>query len=128
MISIGEKMAGKRAVRVGDQVLREIAVLLLEKVEDPRVGGVTLTGIEMTNDLKEGRVFYSAIGGEEEIRKAKQGLDSARGFIKREIGRRLSLRYVPEIIFVHDPTLEKGSRMDRLFDKLRVDEPHDVSE
>ncbi len=111
-------LAGKRAVRVGDHILREIAVLLLEKVRDPRVQGVTLTGIHLSDDLKAARVYYSVIGEKEEIGRSQAGLDSAKGFIKREIGLRSALKYVPEITFVHDPSLEKGSRMDKLFEKI----------
>jgi ribosome-binding factor A len=111
-------LAGKRAVRVGDYILKEIAVLLLEKVKDPRVQGVTLTGIRLSDDLKAARVYYSVMGAKEEIARSQAGLDSAKGFIKREIGMRAALRYVPEITFVHDPSLEKGSRMDKLFEKI----------
>ena len=111
-------LAGKRAVRVGDYILKEIAVLLLEKVKDPRVRGVTLTGIRLSDDLKAARVYYSVMGAKEEIGRSQAGLDSAKGFIKREIGMRAALRYVPEITFVHDPSLEKGSRMDKLFEKM----------
>ena len=115
-------LAGKRAVRVGDQILREIAVLLLEKVKDPRVRGVTLTGIHLSNDLKEGKVYFSVLGDRNHINSVQRGLESAKGFIKREIGLRLSLRYVPEIKFVYDSSLEKGSQMDRLFEELRREE------
>ena len=111
-------LAGKRAVRVGDHILREIAILLLEKVEDPRVQGVTLTGIRLSDDLKAARVYYSVMGEKEQISRSQAGLDSAKGFIKREIGLRAALRYVPEITFVHDPSLEKGSHMDKLFEEI----------
>jgi len=121
-------LAGKRAVRVGDQILKEISLLLLEKVKDPRVNGVTITGISLSNDLKLARVYYSVIGEENQIVKAQAGLDSAKGFIKRKMGSRLSLRYIPEISFVHDPSLESGSYMDRLLDELKADESRDVSE
>ncbi|MCP4665903.1 MAG: 30S ribosome-binding factor RbfA [Deltaproteobacteria bacterium] len=111
-------LAGRRAVRVGDRILKEIAILLLEKVQDPRVRGVTVTGIRLSDDLKAARVFYSVMGEKEQIGRSQAGLDSAKGFIKREIGLRAALRYVPEITFVHDPSLEKGSRMDKLFEDI----------
>ncbi len=112
-------LPGKRAVRVGDLILREIAFLLLEKVKDPRVRGVTLTGIKLTDDLKSAKVFFSALGEQEEIERARSGLDSARIFIKREIGRSMQLRYVPNLDFVHDTSLANGSRMEKLFEELR---------
>ena len=119
-------LAGKRVQRVGDQILREIAVLLLEKVKDPRVRGVTLTGIRLSNDLKEARIFYSFMGDAGELKRIHGGLESAKGFIKREIGLRLALRYVPAITFVHDSSLERASQMEKIFEKLRRDEPKDA--
>jgi ribosome-binding factor A len=109
---------GKRAIRVGDQLLREIADLLVKKVKDPRVRGTTLTGIRLTNDLKIARVYFSVMGDREDVLKAQKGLDSAKGFIKRGVGLRLELKYMPDIIFEHDPTLEIGDHMEKLFQRL----------
>jgi ribosome-binding factor A len=120
-------LAGKRAVKVGEQILRGVADLLMHKVKDPRIKGVTLTGIDLSNDLKHTKIFYSVIGNQDEVIKAQSGLDSAKGYIKREIGLRTELRYVPDIIFEHDPTLETGDRMERLFDKLRIEETGESS-
>jgi ribosome-binding factor A len=111
-------LAGKRSVRVGDQIQREISFLLLEKVKDPRVYGVTVTGIKVTNDLKLAKVYYSLLGGKNQIERAQAGLDSAKGFIKKEIGLRMALRYVPEIRFIHDPSLETGSQLERVFEEI----------
>jgi ribosome-binding factor A len=115
-------LGGKRAVRVGDQILRWISVLLLERVKEPRVKGVTLTGIRLSEDLKQARIYYSLLGDDDVIKRAQAGLDSAKGFIKKEIGRGLGLRYVPDIQFIHDPSLEKGSHLESLFEKIRRDE------
>jgi ribosome-binding factor A len=121
-------LAGKRAKRVGDQILKEIAVLLLEKVRDPRVEGVTLTGIHLSNDLKLARVYFSVLGGQKGVDRGQKGLDSAKGFIKREIGHRMDLRYVPELMFLHDRSLESGSRLERILEKLKEEEPEDDTE
>jgi len=110
--------SGKRAVRVGDLILRELAFLLLEKVKDPRIRGVTLTGIRLSNDLKQAKVFFSVLGEKEDVEKALKGLNSAKGFIKRQIGERMELRYVPEILFVHDASLETGSHLEKVFESL----------
>jgi ribosome-binding factor A len=115
-------LAGKRAVRVGDQILKEIAILLLNRVKDPRVQGVTMTGIDLSNDLKLARVYFSVMGNKSEIERALAGLNSAKGFIKREIGLRMQLRYVPEIKFLHDASLESGSHLDRIFEEIEKDE------
>jgi ribosome-binding factor A len=115
-------LGGKRAVRVGDQILRWISVLLLERVKEPRVKGVTLTGIRLSEDLKQARIYYSLLGDVDVIKRAQAGLDSAKGFIKKEIGRGLGLRYVPDIQFIHDPSLEIGSHLESLFEKIRREE------
>ena len=116
-------LPGRRASRVGDLILREIADLLMTKVKDPRVKKTTLTGIIVSKDLRYARVFYSLIGEEQEILEAQKGLDSARGFIKREIGLRMDLKYIPDIVFRHDPSLAFGDHMEKLFRKLRDEEP-----
>ncbi len=111
-------LAGRRATRVGDKILREMASFLLSKVKDPRVQGVTMTGIRLSDDLKRAKIYYSVIGDEGRVKEVQAGLDSAKGFIKREIGLRMELRYVPELTFVHDPSLETGSHLEILFQEM----------
>ena len=118
-------LAGKRAVRVGDQLLREIAGLLARRVIDPRVKGATLTGVELSDDLKHAKVYYSVLGQPGDISRTQAGMDSAKGFIKREIGIRMELKYIPDLTFKYDPTLEKGNELERLFEKLRTDKTRD---
>jgi ribosome-binding factor A len=118
-------LPGRRANRVGDLILREIAELLMTRVKDPRVKKTTVTGIFVSKDLRYARVYYSVIGDEQQIMETQKGLDSAKGFIKREIGLRMDLKYVPDIVFKHDPSLAVGDHMEKLFQKLRVEEePH----
>ena len=121
-------LAGKRAVRVGDQLLREVADILAKKVRDPRVKGATLTGIHLSDDLKHGRVYFSVMGGREDIQKVQGGLDSAKGFIKREIGARMDLKYIPDIVFKHDPSLEMGQHMEKIFEKIKSEGPDESGE
>lgn len=111
-------LAGKRAVRVGDQLLREIADLLMSRVKDPRVKKTTVTAVRLSNDLKYARVYYSVYGDEKDVQEAEAGLNSAKGFIKREIGQRLELKYMPDLIFKHDPSLETGDHLEKLFKRL----------
>jgi len=112
-------LPGKRSVRVGDVVLKEVAFLLLERVRDPRVQGVTLTGIHLSDDLKQARIYFSVMGDDAQVERAQAGLNSATGFLKREIGRRVDLRYVPGITFFYDPSLKTGNHMERIFEKMR---------
>ena len=121
-------LQGKRSARVGDQILKEIAFLLLQKIRDPRVQGATITGIDCSYDLKHARVYYSVIGDEDDIANIQSGLDSAKGYIKKEVSRRVKLRYMPEIVFEHDPTLEAGDQIERLLQKIRPGQPAEGDE
>jgi ribosome-binding factor A len=115
-------LPGRRANRVGDLILREIADLLMTRVKDPRVQKTTVTGISVSQDLRYAKVFYSLIGTEQEILEAQRGLESATGFIKREIGLRMDLKYVPDIVFKHDPSLAEGDHMEKLLQKIKKEE------
>ena len=115
-------LAGKRATRVGDEILKCAAGLLMQRVKDPRVNGITLTGVHISDDLKNAFIYFSLIGNEADVRRAQAGLDSARGFIKREIGLCVNLRNVPDIVFKYDPTLETGNRLEKLFQKIRTED------
>lgn len=115
-------LPGSRASRVSDLVKREVADLLMKRVKDPRVKAITITGVDVSKDLRYARVYFSLIGDEKDVRLAQTGLDSAKGFIKREIGLRLELKHVPDIVFKHDPSLEQGSRMEKLLQKIKSDE------
>ncbi len=121
-------LAGRRAVRVGDQILKVVSSLLLDSVKDPRVKDVTITGVNLSNDLKNARIYFSVIGEQDQVKKAQIGLDSAKGFIKREISLRVSLKYTPKITFMYDPTLKSGNDMEKLFEKLRSEESKNVIE
>ena len=121
-------LAGKRAVRVGDQLLREIADLLVRKVKDPRIRGATITGVRLSDDLRHARVYYSVMGNREDFERTQAGLDSAKGFIKKEIGHRMDLKYMPEITFKRDPSLAEGDHMEKLFEKLKLEDSGDAPE
>jgi ribosome-binding factor A len=120
--------SSKRAVRVGDQLLREVADLLARRVKDPRVKGTTLTGIHLSNDLRHAKIFFSLIGDEEAVRNAQEGLESAKGFIKREVSLGMELRYTPEIVFRHDPSLREGAHMERVLQSVMSGTPSDRDE
>jgi len=111
-------LAGSRSHRVGDQILREISDLLLRKLRDPRLKGVTLTDVRMSKDLRHAYVYYSLLGQDEQKKQAQAGFESAKGFIRREIGERVHLRYIPDIQFKYDMSLEYGQKMEKLLEKI----------
>ncbi|MBI4518854.1 MAG: 30S ribosome-binding factor RbfA [Deltaproteobacteria bacterium] len=104
-------MTGHRTERVADALRAVIAELLVRDIKDPRIGMVTLTGVEMSPDLKHARVFFSCLGDEAAHQRSLAGLRSASGFIKAQAARRLKLRFTPEITFIFDPALERAERL-----------------
>ena len=108
----------KRATRVADQIRMEVADILMRKTKDPRVGDVTVTDVELTNDLRLARVFVTALGDEQAHADALAGLGKAAGFIRSELGRRLHLRYTPELVFQRDLTGARGDRILSLLDQV----------
>ena len=116
--SIENIMEHKRSDRVADLILKELAEVLLRRVKDPRLADITLTDVKVSPDLRHAKVFYSLLGDDEKKAAASVGLESARGFVKRELGKRLHLRRLPDIEFNFDGSLEYGSHIDRLLDDL----------
>ncbi len=105
----------KRADRVGDSILREIASMIVRgEIRDPRIGFITITHVKLTPDLKEARVYFSQIGSDEERAESIKGLESALGYIRRSLGQRLKLRSVPTLRFYYDDTLEYAEHIDEL--------------
>jgi len=110
-------MGHKRPQRVGDRIKEEISDLLLRKIRDPRIGFLTITKVQMSKDLRRAKVLFSTMGDEKEREQVLIGLKSATGFIKRELSGRLELRYMPDIVFQYDPSLEYGSRIAKVIDE-----------
>jgi ribosome-binding factor A len=112
-------MKGKRAEKVGDQIRAEISEMLLRGLKDPRIGFVTITKVAVSEDLRQAKVYYSVFGGEKEKGDSFQGLESATGYIKRELGRRMRLKYMPEITFLFDDSLEYGAHIEELLQGVK---------
>ena len=115
----------KRADRVADLIKIEISNLLLKQVRDPRIGLVTITGVKVTDDLRTARVFFVELGKDQCSEEVQAGLGKAAGFLRRELGRRLQLRCVPELLFAYDPSFAYGNRIERLISEIhREEEAH----
>jgi ribosome-binding factor A len=105
-----------RSDRVADQMQRELAELIRLEVKDPRVGMVTLSGVEVSRDLAHAKVFFTQLEGEEKGQEAQTGLNHAAGYLRRALGHRLRLRSVPSLRFIYDDTPERGARISALID------------
>lgn len=108
----------KRTDRVADQIKMEIADILTKKTKDPRIGFVTVTSVQVSDDLKHAKVFVSV---HEDEKKTFIGLKKATGFVRAELARRLQLRRIPEIAFLPDTSTEKVTHILDLLDQIEKD-------
>ena len=118
----------KRADRVADLIKMEISDLLLKQVRDPRIGFVTITGVKVTDDLRTARIFFVELGKDQCSEEVQAGLGKAAGFLRRELGRRLQLRSVPELLFSYDPSFAYGNRIERLLSEIHQEEEAHAAE
>src|SRR5258708_26827918 len=102
---------GRGPEGVAEMVLRELSQLLIRGLRDPRLRGVTLTRVHMDDDLRHARVYFSHLEGKDRAAEVKAGFKSASGFIRREVGCAIQLRYTPELDFEYDPGPEHAARI-----------------
>jgi ribosome-binding factor A len=119
------KGRGDRPARVAERIREEVSLILQNRVRDPGLSGVTVTDVTVTPDLRMARIRYSVLGGEEERRVAVEALRRCKGFVRRELGKELKLRYLPEVSFLYDDSFEKGLRIGRLLDEIGAHEPEE---
>lgn len=106
------KKGYKRADRVGELLRRELSGLVMRELKDPRTQHVTITGADVSDDLHNARIYFNTALSESSPEEAKEGLERASGFLRREIGRRLDLRYTPRLTFQYDVSFDRGARLE----------------
>ena len=110
-----------RIEKLQELIKQEMSKMLLKELKDPRIGFVTVTDVEMTGDLREAKIFVSVMGDEEQVKSSLEGLNSALGFVRREIGQRVRLRFTPEISFALDTSLDYGDHIQKLLLQVEGD-------
>lgn len=110
-----------RIEKLQELIKQEMSKMLLKELKDPRIGFVTVTDVEMTGDLREAKIYVSVMGGAEQVKSSLEGLNSALGFIRREIGQRIRLRFTPEISFALDTSLDYGDHIQKLLLQVEGD-------
>jgi ribosome-binding factor A len=108
---------GRRSERLGEAIREEVAQMVALELKDPRIGLVTVTRVEVSQDLGHARVHVGILGGEAERKKTLQALRGASGFVRRELAQRLGIRQVPEVDFRYDKGLEATERVARLLEE-----------
>ncbi|WP_017727356.1 30S ribosome-binding factor RbfA [Halalkalibacterium ligniniphilum] len=111
-------MSNVRAHRVGEQMKKELSDILMREIKDPRITFVTVTGVDVTGDLQQAKVYITVLGDDEQKEATLQGLSKAKGFIRSEVGKRIRLRKTPDLIFEFDNSIEYGNRIESLLQNL----------
>jgi ribosome-binding factor A len=107
----------QRRRRVADQIQRELSELVRTELKDPRVGMITLTGVEVSPDLAQAKVFYTMLGADEARAQTAEGLKRASGFLRSLLGKRLQVHVTPELVFLFDESVERGMQLSQLIDR-----------
>ena len=120
-------MATKRMLQMAEQIREHIALMLVRgQIADPRLRGVTLNSVKMSPDLQIAKVYFSVLGEKSKRQEAEKGLKQASGFIRRELGKALLVRYTPAVVFHYDDSIEysvkMGALISKVSDELREDE------
>ena len=109
----------QRSDRVAEQVRRDLADLIRTELKDPRVGMISLTAVELTPDYAHAKVFFTTLNADH-LDDIQRGLKRAAGFLRRELGRRIHIHTLPELHFVYDNSLERGSSLSQLIDQANA--------
>jgi ribosome-binding factor A len=109
----------KRADRVADLIQCEVSDILLKQIRDPRIGAITITGVKVTDDLRLAKIYFVELAQDTIHAETLAGLEKATGFLRRELGKRLQLRCVPDLIFRVDASFAYGNRIERLLAEIK---------
>jgi ribosome-binding factor A len=112
-----------RQQKVEELIKIEVSDIIQREMKDPRMGFVTVTGVDTSPDLRYARVYFSVLGDETQKKGSMKALKSAAGFVRAELGKRIRMRTIPEIEFRFDTTIEEGARIFELLQKIKQDEP-----
>lgn len=107
-----------RKQRVAEEIKKELGQIFQQEMKDPRVGFVTVTGVEMSGDLQQATVYLTVLGDDSAKEETLAALSKAKGFIRTEIGRRIKLRHTPELVFKFDESIDYGNRIEQLLREI----------
>ena len=105
-----------RHQQIAEQIQKELALLIPLAVQDPRIGLITITAVDLSPDYAFAKVFFTKYSDQEQVNKAIAGLNHAASFLRAQLARRMALRTMPRLTFVYDASVERGARLSRLID------------
>ena len=106
-----------RSRRVGEQIQRELALLLQREVRDPRLSQVTISAVKVSRDMSQATVYFTVLGQKEEIPSIQQALEKASGFLRHALGEQLVMRSLPQLKFIYDDSISRGADLSNLIDE-----------
>ncbi len=110
-----------RSDRVSGQIQKVLSDILLKKIKDPRLENASITDVRMSRDLRIARIYFVTSGNKKNIEEAAQGFQSALGYVKRTLARKLGLRYMPDLKFFYDESFDYGSHIDNVLKAVKAD-------
>ena len=108
----------RRPQRLALQIQHEVSLMISRDMKDRRIGFVTVTGVQMSPDLRHARIFVSLMGSESEKKESLETLNHATGWIRHELGQRIRMKFLPDIVFLTDTSQDYGEQIDRLIDEI----------
>jgi ribosome-binding factor A len=111
----------QRPTRIGEQIREDLSELIAREVHDPGIGFITITRVQVTPDLQQARVYYTTMGDAKARRESDRALQRASPFLRRQLGRRLRLRRIPELQFFFDESVEKQDRIERILQEIQAE-------
>ena len=115
-------MAKMRAERLAELIKEEISNIIFREVKDPRIGFLSITDVEVSGDLRNANIYVSVYGKEEERKSTLEGLEKAKGFMRKLLGERISVYHTPELNFRYDQSLEYGAYINKLLEKVKEED------
>jgi ribosome-binding factor A len=103
-----------RRDRIAEQIRRELAEVIRTELRDPRVGMISLTDVQVSPDYAHAKIFFSSLAGSDTLESVQEGLEKAAGFLRSELGKRISIHMTPQLHFVFDESLERGAQLSKL--------------
>ena len=115
-------MSGNRPARVAAEIQRTLAEIFTRGLKDPRIGMVTFTGVKISADLRDARVYWTSHGTAAELKATTEGIEAAKGFLRREVSKTLGLRISPDLRFSYDEAIDRGERIEKLLKEVKQED------
>ncbi|MBB5335918.1 30S ribosome-binding factor RbfA [Pectinatus brassicae] len=119
---------GVRVEKIQEQIKHEVSQIILRGLKDPRIGFVTITSVDVSSDLRNARIYVSILGNDKQFEDTWQGLKNSVGYIRQELAKHMRLRYVPQLSFYPDTTMEYSAHIQKLINKIHQSDQEGITD